>query len=132
MLELKKNISYLDNLNEKRVKYNLLGPQPFSNMSHSCDYTLQANALLSSVFSHDGSEPLLFPSPPKSSINCILAMSKHQTTLLSTLEHTSTVDIINALNNNFTSRKLTCRDTLVLMKHRQMDGGGLKNLSQIL
>ena len=92
----------------------------FDNLNNSCDCALKANLMLSSVVTLDATKPLLFPS--KHDLReCINPISDSHSNLLAALQSLPTADMLNTLNSDPT-RKLTCRDTVMLMQSRKMDG----------
>ena len=98
-------------------------PPSQSDLCHTCDYVLEANAMLSSIVTIDESEPPFFTCPVPE-YNCYFPLTQAQDSLLTTLQGLSTVDVIHTLNNNPSSRILSCKDTVMLMQARQVDGGG--------
>ena len=103
-----------------------------SNTAHTCDCVMESNAMLSSIVSYDDTEPLLFPSPAEKSVECTFPLTKSQDQPLTTLKSLSTVDILNALSSNPSSRKLKYRDTIMLLQARQIDGGANKSMTNSL
>ena len=101
-----------------------------SNTAHTCDCVIESNAMLSSIVTYDDAELLLFPSPAEKSVECTFPLTKSQDQLLTTLNSLNTVDILNTLSSDPSSRELKCRDTIMLLQARQIDGGGLISQSQ--
>ena len=61
-------------------------------------------------------------------IENIQPFTQAQYLLLDALEGLITVNIINTLNKNKSAKKLSCKGTVVLLKHSQLDGGANKSI----
>ena len=93
-----------------------------SNNKHSCDHVLEANAMLSSINSSSNPKPPLLETKPETT-DYFYPLMHAQHELLNVLRHLDTVDTINTLNDNASTRHLTCSNTIMLMQARQIDGG---------
>ena len=91
-------------------------------MMRSCDYTMKANELLSSVITHDNTSTLLFCDETNDNISSMIPSFHPRTMLLGTLEGLSTINIMNVLNNNQSTKTITCKETVVLLNNCQLDG----------
>lgn len=81
----------------------------FCNAPHTCDFSLEANMMLSSLVTYDDTKPLLFPSKPDTR-ECVFFITEKQNNLLNALQSLSAKDIICTLNNNPSLRQSSQKD----------------------
>ena len=92
-------------------------------MNHACDYSMEANNLLSSIITYDETSPLLFRDESKDNLNNTHPLTYQKSLLLETLQGLSTVNAIDMLNNNSSTKQSSCKDAIMLIRKFQLDGG---------
>ena len=86
----------------------------FENLNYSYDYAMTADVILSSVLTHDATMPLLFSSKPDLQQHTHPLSNSHSN-LLTTLKSLPTVNMLNVININ-SSSKLSRHDTVILIQ----------------